>query len=97
MTDLKLKIDQQAGEVVKTFNDVLVLGALSGIQLDSGSGTVLFDPSNGIFDIEVKSQGIVYHAPCRWTARATVVTPVDSGEYVLKGEVPGQAPPSPCP
>ncbi len=88
MTDLRLKIYNEAGEVVKTFNDVLVLGALSGIQLASGSGSVNFDPSSGIFDIEVQSKGNVYHVP--WDGKSDLGNTVDSGGYVLKGEVPGQ-------
>ncbi len=88
MTNLELKVYNEAGEVVKTFSNVLVLGGFSGIQLSSGSGSTIFDPSTGIFDIEVISSGNVYHIP--WDGKSDLGYTVDSGQYVLKADIPGK-------
>jgi flagellar hook assembly protein FlgD len=87
MTNLELKVYNEAGEVVKTFSNVLVLGGFSGIQLSSGSGSTIFDPNSGLFDIEIKSAGIIYHVP--WDGKSDLGYLVDSGQYVLKADIPG--------
>ncbi len=87
MTNLELKVYDEAGEVVKTFSNVLVLGGFSGIQLSSGSGSTIFDPNSGLFDIEIKSAGIIYHVP--WDGKSDLGYLVDSGQYVLKADIPG--------
>ncbi len=88
MTNLEMKVYNEAGEVVKTFSNVLVLGGFSGIQLAPGNGSLTFDPSTGLFDIQVKSSGIVYHVP--WDGKSDLGYTVDSGQYILKADIPGK-------
>ncbi len=88
---MQLKLYNSSGEIVKTFNNLVFVQMgfdFSKVQIDPAGGSDLFDPSTGLFNIEVKSGSSVFTIP--WDGKNDLGYTVDSGGYLFKAEAQGQ-------